>query len=175
MFSTLPGKLFQIAYIVDDIDEAVTQWSALLQVGPFAVSRRHRFVTQIFRGNETDIELSLAFAFSGDVNIELIQVHGQGASVYSEFRASKGRGLQHVAILSENIEADAHDLEARGFAELQRTVDLAGTETRFFDTDRAIGTTLELIQSTHQLRENFSRLREMNESWDGKTALLDIP
>ena len=174
MLSINSGKIFQLAYIVPNIDEAVAAWAKLTGTGPFVVIRHQQFVSAQYRGDATHIDVSLAFGFSGESNIELIEVHGDTPCVYSDFVKRRGYGLQHIGVLSDDIDRDSDELASMGAAEIQRSVDTNQTETRFFDTEGSLGTTLELIRSSEALRASFGQLKDMADAWDGKTALIDM-
>lgn len=161
-------SIFQVAYVVADIDAAVTHWARVLGVGPFFVVRRQRYAECVYRGQPTDPEVSLAFAYSGDLNIELVQLHDEAPSVFRDFVTAHGYGLQHVGCFADDIAQASKDLAAAGVRELQRNVSTAGVETRFFDTELHPGAQLELIAATPELRGRFAAMKAAAETWDGR-------
>ena len=67
----LPGQIRQIGYVVTDLDRAIAKWVDL-GVGPWFVMR-HLSQRVDYRGQPTEITISLALSNSGDLQVELIQ------------------------------------------------------------------------------------------------------
>ena len=166
---TAPARhaIMQIAYVVEDLDSAVEHWARRLGVGPFFVRRHVVFREFLYRGRPSAPDLSLAFAFSGATQIELIQQHNQAASVFSHFRRRHGFGVQHLGALSENLSRDIEQLAARGISVVQRSCNERGFETVLLDTEAQPGTMLELIGASPPLLEGFARMRQAAAEWDG--------
>jgi hypothetical protein len=161
----------QVAYVVEDIDAAVEHWAKTLQVGPFFVRRHVAYKEVTYRGAPSAADVSLAFAYSGDLNIELVQQHNEAPSVFRDFIGRHGYGVQHVGVISDDIEADARFLADKGVETLQRLVNANGVETRFFDTELFPGAMLELIQRSPTLEAGFAHMKAAAETWDGMQAL----
>jgi len=164
-------KIFQLAYVVADIDAAIGHWSKLMGVGPFFVVRRPNYIEQTYKGVRTNPEVSLAFAYSGECNIELIELHDDQPSVYRDFVEQHGYGLQHLGALSDDIEADTRELSERGALLAQSGLSAAGVETRFFDTGSPDGVMFELIAGSPQVVTNFEQMKMAATSWDGLEAI----
>ena len=69
--TVVPGPVRQIGYVVTDLDQAMTGWLEL-GVGPWFVMRGLALQAD-YRGEPCETTLSLAFANSGEMQIELIQ------------------------------------------------------------------------------------------------------
>jgi catechol 2,3-dioxygenase-like lactoylglutathione lyase family enzyme len=162
-----PGGIMQIAYVVEDLDKAVDHWAKVLGVGPFFIRRHVQYPTLTFRGGPCEADLSLAFAFSGDTQIELVQQHNAAPSLYSEFIARHGYGQQHLGVISDDLAADVEKFTARGFPVVQHHVNPNGIETMLFETDLHAGGVIELIGSTPALTEGFAAMKEAARTWDG--------
>lgn len=160
------SKIFQIAYVVPDIDAAVRHWTESLGVGPFFIVRHAKYREQIYRGEQMSADVSLAFAYAGDLNIELIQQHDDTPSVFRDFRLRHGAGVQHLGVLSDDIDSDTARLSGQGISVLQRGVSADGVETRFFDTELHPGAMLELIRGTAEVRAVFEQMRAAAAAWD---------
>ena len=83
------GNVFQIAYVVDEIEKHIDYWTQVMGVGPFF----HFPVPLPFewlRANGTDLAVdapvfkAVAVAYSGDTMIELIEP-GSAPSTYRDF------------------------------------------------------------------------------------------
>ena len=79
--------LFQIAYVTGDLDRAVAAMKTRFGIGTMMVTRG------VAHSPTTRIDMALAWA--GDWMIELVQPHGDGASVFEAIRPEPGRLLRH--------------------------------------------------------------------------------
>jgi len=167
------GAVFQNAYIVEDLEQAANHWAQKCGVGPFAAYSHHKYDSVIYRGEETGMDISLAFAYAGDFQVELVQVHDTEApSAFADALKKNGYGLHHVGLLSENFEKDIAAFESRGLSLLQRNIDVAGVEAAFIDSDNHPGGVIELLRATPELTENLNFLKAVAEQWDGKDSLM---
>lgn len=160
------GPVVQIAYVVEDIDAAIAHWNAM-GVGPFFLSRRPKYAEQTYRGEHTDCEISAAFAYTGDLQIELVQQHNLAPSAFLDFEKLHGYGMQHLGVLSSDIAADTARLAMKGFRPFHRMVSAIGVETIFFDSELHAGTVLELIHETPLVTNGFAQMKAAAQAWDG--------
>ncbi|SDP77568.1 Glyoxalase/Bleomycin resistance protein/Dioxygenase superfamily protein [Ralstonia sp. 25mfcol4.1] len=163
---TKVGPVFQIGYVVRDIDEAIAHWNAM-GVGPFFLTRRPAYVEQSYKGQHTDCEISAAFAYSGDLQIELVQQKNTAPSAFQDFIEAYGYGAQHLGILSDDILRDTQALTANGFKPFHRMLSAIGVETIFFDSELHGGTVLELISAVPLVTSGFAQMKAAAQSWDG--------
>lgn len=169
------GPIMQIAYVVEDLDEAVAHWAGVLGTGPFFVLRHMEYQANEYRGENCTADVSLAFAYSGDMNIELIQQHNDAPSVFRDFIEKHGFGQQHVAVMSDDLEADHRWLGEQGIALVQRLVNGNGTQTMFFETALHGGAMLELIERSPATDAAFAYMKQAAADWDGKSPVAAIP
>src|SRR3954454_8947753 len=80
------GPIRQIGFVVGDLDAALASWVAL-GVGPWYVIRGQH-LHALYRGEPCEVTLSIAFANSGDMQMEVIAQEGGDPSIYTEFLAS---------------------------------------------------------------------------------------
>lgn len=159
------GKVTQIAYVVNALDEAILHWNKL-GVGPFFVLRDIEYVEQTYRGHSTDCRVSAAFAYFGDLQIELLQQLNDEPSTFKEFRDAQGTGVQHIGVVTEHITAATQALLAKGYTIVQRMVSKAGVETVLFDTGMEGTSVIELIQGGAALRDAFLQMKQAADAWD---------
>lgn len=166
------GGIMQLGYVVEDLDLAIAHWAKHLGVGPFFVNRHAKYQTFDYLGGSAAPDVSLAFAYSGDTNIELIQQHDDTPSPFRTFLKAHGPGLQHVGVLSDDIEADTQALRERGVGVVLRLVNAGSlVETRFFDTELHPGAMLELIARSPALDQGFAFMKKAAADWDGETLI----
>jgi hypothetical protein len=166
MFVSKMSPIVQVAYVVHDIDAAIAHWNRL-GVGPFFVSRHMKYAEQTYRGEHTDCDISAAFAYSGEVQLELIEQHNTAPSAFKDFKSRHGIGVQHFGVLSGDLKADTAALAAQGFLPFHRMVSAIGVETVFFEPALLGGTVLELIQTSPAITAGFAQMKEAAQGWDG--------
>lgn len=166
------GPIMQMAYVVPNLDAAIAHWTTRMGVGPFAIQRAIEYDVASLDGQDTDLVIDAAFAFWGDMNIELIEQKNDAPSVFKEFVERYGHGLQHVAVMSHDINTDTQRLADRGIAMRSRLLARSGVETRYFATEFHPGTLLELIHGTPEVEAAFAGLKQAAIHWDGATPTL---
>ena len=94
--SRIFGQIAQIGYVVRDIRASMDNW-VQSGVGPWFYVDRVQLDYFRHRGVDSDMEMSVAVANSGDIQIELIKPRNDAPSVYKEFLDSGREGMQHIA------------------------------------------------------------------------------
>jgi hypothetical protein len=100
--SALFGKVCQNGYVVRDIASAMNFWTEVLRIGPFFYVPSVKVDWYRYKGKESPLEMSVALANSGDLQIELIQQRNDAPSMYLDFLREHGEGLQHMSYWSTN-------------------------------------------------------------------------
>jgi catechol 2,3-dioxygenase-like lactoylglutathione lyase family enzyme len=165
------GERVQLAFVVRDMDAAIRYWTETLRVGPFVVIEKSRGDrTVYYRGVETLTDFSIAFAYMGDVQIELIQPINDHPSAYKDFLDSGREGLHHIAYWPEDFEAASARLEAEGFSELISIHTPDGERNVvYYETPAHIGTVIEIVPLTKARAAYFGRIQRLSQTWDGVT------
>jgi hypothetical protein len=154
----LPGRLFQIAYVVPNLDAALVHLNKTLGAPRFIVLREIIVQNGWFRGSTAPINHSMAFGYIGDVQFEVIEPVG-GKSTYSEFldRVPQG-GVHHIGYAVENYDAATADLESRGYRLVQRGT-FGDTKFGYFETDDDPGTVTEIIFLDDNVKAMFANIK----------------
>ena len=76
------GQVRQNGYVVNDVEAAMRYWSETLGVGPFFYAPRVPVKNFHYRGAPQPIEVSVALANSGPLQIELVQQRNDVPSMY---------------------------------------------------------------------------------------------
>jgi catechol 2,3-dioxygenase-like lactoylglutathione lyase family enzyme len=164
------GDIFQMAYVVEDLDAAIDHWTRILGVGPFFLFPLPLQLDWLERnGTRTDahdILSGVGLAQSGGVQIELI-VPGPDPSAYRDFWESGRRGLHHVGVYATDYDAEMAAIRAAGV-----TVTMEGllplSQFAYLETGtRFPGTMLELIDAKPEMRELFGMIADASRGWDG--------
>jgi hypothetical protein len=162
----MPGPtIFQYAYVVADVEAAAHEWAATVGAGPFFVTPHHRADWFSYRGLPVEADVTYAFGYSGDVQIQLVEQHDDTPSIYREMFPT-GFGHHHVARLVERYAAERDRLVERGF-ELACELGANDITACYFDTRESIGVYTELHSSTARIRATFARWQAEHETWDG--------
>jgi hypothetical protein len=109
----LSGPIRQIGYVVRDFDEAMAEWVAM-GVGPWYVVR-NRVQHAVYRGEPIEVTISVGFANSGDLQVELIHQHCETPSIFTEFLGACGGGFHQLAWWVTNFDHAVAAAEATGW------------------------------------------------------------
>jgi hypothetical protein len=95
--SRLFGPIRQNGYVVRDIEAALKHWTEVIGVGPFWYFERVPIEQFSYQGEPSPLEVSIALANTGPLQIELIRQRNDAPSMYRDFLSAGHEGLQHVA------------------------------------------------------------------------------
>ncbi|GAA4956982.1 VOC family protein [Yinghuangia aomiensis] len=173
------GTVDQLGYVVTDLPAAMRHWTENLGVGPFFHFAEAPIVNTYYLGERTAARIGVAMAFSGDLQIELIQqLNPEAPSAYADFLRQHGEGLHHLGHFVEDGEAE-YDAHVRRFADAgvvpYYNGDSGGPGTRFayFPTEAHGGTVAEVIE-TALYRDFFAMMRDAARDWDGSGPVRAI-
>ncbi len=113
------GPIRQIGYIVPDIEEAIKTWNEKYGVGPFLLTRNASPLANAFyRGKPSEkVVLNIAFAYIGDLQLELIEQVNDVPSMYKEALTDpKRKRLHHYAVCVEDFPSSYKHSMENGFA-----------------------------------------------------------
>src|SRR4051794_8516145 len=113
--SRLFGPVRQNGYVVRDIEAAMRHWIDVMRVGPFFYFPTVVVEEFKYYGEPSDVQLSIALAQCGPLQIELIQQRNDAPSMYRDFLAAGREGLQHIAFWTERFDDDMRQYRAAGF------------------------------------------------------------
>lgn len=162
------GAVRQNGYVVRDIDAALEHWTKVLGVGPFFYVERVKCDWFHYHGASSPIEMSLALANSGDLQIELIQQRNDAPSMYLDFLRAGREGLHHVAFWTKSYRADYDRALALGY-KVGHEGQASGPDTGFvyFDTETHPGTVVELSDISGAKGPAFEHIRQTSIGWTG--------
>jgi catechol 2,3-dioxygenase-like lactoylglutathione lyase family enzyme len=160
-----PGVVRQNGYVVRDLDAAVAEWVAL-GVGPF-VTIAPMEQTVEFRGRTCTPTLTVAFANSGDLQIELIHQTGDDPSPYREFLDAGNEGFHHLAWWTGDFDAARAALIAAGH-QIVLEGDGGGTARYLYvEAPGHAATMLEIMELNDMTRFLVDHVRTASLDWDG--------
>jgi len=159
--STLPfldHGVTQVAWVVDDLDQAVQAQHRLFGVGPWHYYRYDRSMLSMMRrnGKDTEFVLDTAVANAGPTRFEIVQPL-QGDTIYHEFVREHGYGrIHHFGLAVDNM---AESLELVRRAGIAVTMEGSGYgldgdgHFAYLDTEKTFGVILELMERPRRRRQ----------------------
>jgi methylmalonyl-CoA/ethylmalonyl-CoA epimerase len=167
------GDIIQMAYLPEDFDAALRYWTETVGVGPFFLMENIQLGEMRYRGQPTDAVFSIAIAYWGDIQIELIRAENDAPSIYSGDYAVKDR-MHHICIFVESIE-EARRVCAETGAEIlvEGKVGDSG-EVIYVDAGGGPGHVIELLQPMAGSEGLFDMIKDAGRNWDGKDPLRKL-
>ena len=161
------GPARQIAYMVQDIDAAMQQWHDDYGVGPFLVTRNALPLSNAYyRGEKAQpAKVNIAFAYVGDMQLELIELIGDTPSLYKEALDRKQTSVHHYAVCVDDFPAAYNWALDNGFdAVTDAGVD--GLARMSYVENPETGLILEVIQWNALTKPYFEGLEKLVKSSD---------
>lgn len=172
------GPVGQLAYLPQDFDAAVRYWTETMGVGPFYLMENVALGEAKYRGVPTGAVFSIAIAYWGDVQIELIRPENREPSIYTgEYAVTDG--LHHICIFVESIEeARAACAEAGAEILVEGKVGADG-EVIYVDPGArngggGPGHVIELLQNMTGADAIFQMIKDAGKDWDGTEPLRKL-
>ena len=171
------GGIRQLGMVVRDAEASMREW-AKLGVGPF-FTMTFEMDDFMYRGKLSSAPVvTLCFAHSGPLQIELIQQHNDVPSAYTEFLASGREGAQHVcAWFSDHASYDVRRRNAleRGM-QIVHEGGLRVADARFCYFETGVPGALMMEISEALLGANGAAILKMEAAardWDGRTVVAE--
>jgi hypothetical protein len=160
------GPIWQLGYVVRDLDAALEHWLAAgvapwYVIDPFPVDRF------CYRGGPSILpNLTIALANSGATQVELICQRDDAPTLYGDFLATSGEGLQHLGHVPRDYDGTVAAAVADGW-ELAHDGSAAGTRFVYLDRGGHPGSVVELVDPDPRTRSFFAHISSEAAAWDG--------
>jgi methylmalonyl-CoA/ethylmalonyl-CoA epimerase len=164
------GPVMQLAFVPRDFDAAVDHWARVMGVGPFFHMQHLTPPAMWYRGHPTRFDFSIALAYWGDIQIELIQQHDDVPSIYSDWSKAGRSGVHHVCQMVDDIDCARAAFDREG-CEILQEVALDEGHAIYGQTLGGLGIMFEVIQSPPPLIEMFEMIKSASIGWDGADPL----
>lgn len=175
--SRLFGPVFQMAYVVPELDPFIAHMAGTLGIGPFYLfplplpfewMSRHDV-----RTDRTEILAHAAISFSGETMIEVI-VPGRDPSPYQDFLDAGRSGLHHVGTWAEDYDAQMAAARKAGIRVAIEGV-LPMSRFAYLETDALWpGTMVEIIEPQQAMLDHFEFIKQQARGWDGRDPLRTL-
>jgi len=164
-------SIFQMSWVVADLEEAAHRWHRTTGVGPFLVNRHIPIADPMYRGAPGPVDFSTAIAQAGPVQVELVQQHDDNPSCYRDVVPAGTEAMHHIAFLTEEYEAELEDYTRQGFAVASSGL-FGRVRFCYVDCREAIGHMVELLEDGPAIRAFFAAIERAADEWDGDPATL---
>jgi len=167
----IPAKqaIFQMSWVVRDLEEAALRWHRATGVGPFLINRHLTIDQPLHRGKPNPIDFSIAIAQAGPLQIELVEQHDDRPSCYRDTVPAGQEAMHHVAIMSADYDAALQHYLDRGF-EVASSGFFGEVQFCYVDCTAELGHMVEIVADCAPIRAFFDMVRQAAEEWDGDPA-----
>jgi hypothetical protein len=165
------GPIRQVAWVVRNLEDSVHNWLRVSGVGPWTCFRNVAMAGTL-DGQPARVRMHVALGYQGDMEIELIEDLGAGASPYRSPAGEPLVGMHHVAWFSDDVARDV----ARGAR-------VACGQVRGRQRGHARGLPggsaeprllFEFIEMNEAMRAGFAARLEASRTWQGENPLQVI-
>lgn len=175
--SRLFGPVFQMAYVVPELDPFLDHLTGTLGIGPFFLFPTPLPFSWLKRNDVLtdgwDILSHAALAYSGDTMIEVI-VPGSDPSPYRDFLDAGRTGLHHLGTWAVDYDAQMTTARAAGIRVAIEGV-LPLSRFAYLATDELWpGTMVEIIEPQQAMLDLFATIKAAAADWDGSDPLRTL-
>ena len=158
-------RLFQVGFVVNDLVGAAAHWARVFGVGPFHVLPRMQ-VACTYRGAASTVDMQVAVAQAGPVQIELIEQYCDTPSVFRDRFARGASGFHQLCTLTRDYEGRKAHYQGLGH-ELRCEITTPGQRVAYFDTVGDFGFFTEIAEETPRFLADLTRIARTCAEWDG--------
>jgi hypothetical protein len=141
-------RLGQLGFVVRDIPASMPAYATLYNLDTW-FEPKYQEREFIAGGSKIELDFRIAFAFSGKVQVELVQAPA-GENIYEQYLAQSGEGLHHLGFYLSDLDRRMAVVRQTNLSVLlEGFLKLAGgSQVRFayLDTRGLCGTIVELIE-----------------------------
>ena len=155
----LAPNLFQVAYVVRDMDAAEQWFQRILGVPSFFRMENVELGEGCsYRGQPANSAASRSLGYLGDILVELIEPI-RGSSPYTEFLETKGPGLHHLAFLVPDFAATVAFLGESGLEVISEGQLGPGSQFAYFDCEADGCSVIEILGFDEAIRGFMGQIK----------------
>lgn len=159
------GQVMQIAFVPADFDAAIEHWTGTMGVGPFFLIENIALEGMRYLGEPSDCIFTIALAYWGDMQVELIRQENDAPSIY---RGCEGGALHHTCVLTGDIKTARSIADAAGASILVEAKVGEDGAVLYVDTGGGPGTIVEILQPASGSDALFAMIKDASLGWDGR-------
>lgn len=165
------GPVMQFAFVPKNFDTALRHWTETMGVGPFFLIENNFLTDGKYLGETYHCVFSIAIAYWGDIQIELVRQENDAPSIY---RGVEGDALHHTCIMTDDIVKARSIAEASGAIVLVEGKVGADGHVLYVDTGGGPGTIVEILQGATGTEGLFGMIKAASVGWDGSEPLRKL-
>jgi hypothetical protein len=148
------GRLFQIAFVVRDLDSALERHTTVLGGAPWRIFTFSAAVHELatYRGRPTDFSVRLALN-SASPQVELIEPQ-RGPGAHQDWLEERGEGFHHVGVIVDSVDSTLARMAAAGYEAIQTGSGFGAAgdgRYAYFDTVRDLGYLVEAVEPPERM------------------------
>ena len=164
------GPIVQLAYLPSDFDATLKHWTETMGVGPFYLMKDVALGGMKYRGQPSGAVFSIAIAYWGDIQIELVRAENDEPSINTGEYAVKDR-LHHVCVFVDSIDEARAACAAAGAEVLVEGTVGADGAVIYVDAGGGPGHVIELLQNMSGADAVYQMIKDAGKDWDGSDPL----
>lgn len=165
------GSAGQFAYVVEDIETAMRTYVDRMGIGPWFLASHFNPAKAVYRGTPNMPLFSLAVAYSGATQIELIQQHDDTPSVFNEKPRERRYGFHHWGVAVQNFDAEVERYLKLGYEIAFSDTAPMGMRVAYMDTTKELPGMVELIEGNAAFEGAFAPAYKASIGWDGRDPI----
>ena len=166
------GEIMQLAFVPGDFQATIDHWLRC-GAGPFFVLDNAVFNDLAFSGHPTRIQLTVAFGYWGDMQIEIMRQDNDAPSVYSRWRNAGREGLHHVAVVVDDVEPARSACVEAGARIVLDAAPPRGGRVIYAEVSQD-EPLLEFITYTPERKAFYEMMRNAHRDWDGANPIRRV-
>jgi methylmalonyl-CoA/ethylmalonyl-CoA epimerase len=165
------GPVMQIAFVPRDFDAAIRYWTQTMGVGPFYLMENIQLGEGRYRGEPSDFTFSIALAYWGDMQIELIRPENDAPNMYQEHADDT---MHHTCILTDDIVKARRIAEGAGAKVIVEGKVAPDGAVIYVDSGNGPGSIVEILQMSTGGDGLFAMIKSASVNWDGKDPVRKL-
>jgi hypothetical protein len=170
--------VIQMGFVTTDLERSLDYWIDVVGAGPFFYAE-YAPEGQVYRGQPTVTKFRLAYGYSGDMNIEVVQQSDDAPSAYTELLQTGrpvpvGGLFHHVMIDHDDYDAIYQRYLAAGAERCFDALAPGGMRYCYLDARRQMDCYVELIEHAQAFAVALAKMREARNTWDGSRPRRDF-
>ena len=172
--SRIFGPIDQICWVVPDIDASMKYWADALGIGPWFCARNLAPTDFEHMGAASQPEISLAIAYSGRMQLELVQQHNDAPSMYRDSElAGNVPGQHHLGFFRRDYDERLGEALAQGY-EVGHQGRIGDIRFAYLKTEKEPGMIAELIELSDPVEAAYVALHGIAGEWDGSEPIRSM-
>jgi hypothetical protein len=164
------GAVCQFAFYVNDVPNAMAEYSKQLEVGPWFYMERVA-IKNSYRGKPSVFNGSVAVGYAGPMQIELIHQSDTAPSVFMEADEKRRNGLHHQAVAVRDFDARIKSYTDCGFETAMYLENEFRNRIAYIDTKGHLPFFIEVVEVNDVVENVYKALYGISIDWDGKNPI----